>query len=223
MVLGEKVKDPLNHDFRYVLLNIILKYKKTGIRLVELSRITGKKNHSLRHHLDILEKKKLVYTKSSTHQLVYYPDSHIPKHTRIGHPLENELRSRVLEAVLDGSEKGIHLGALYKKLKVSKNKALKSLKILKHFELIHLEQGDNSTFCYPTLKTHDLVKYIKKRMELFERIKTEDGVMVKDLKGKIDEMSLNYFKLCVYTKREGRDTLYHLTPFVESLLIRYGA
>ena len=43
MVLGEKIKDPLNHEIRHILLNIILKYKKTGIRLVELSRITGKK------------------------------------------------------------------------------------------------------------------------------------------------------------------------------------
>ena len=82
MVLGERIQDPLNHELRYILLNIILQYKRTGIRLVELSRITGKKNHSLRHHLDILENKKLVYTKRFTHQLYYYPDSHIPKHTR---------------------------------------------------------------------------------------------------------------------------------------------
>jgi len=225
MVLGEKIKDPLNHDFRYLLLNIILKYKRTGIRLVELSRITGKKNHSLRHHLDILEQKKLVYTKSQTHQLYYFPDSHIPKHTRIGHPLENELRSKMLETILDGNSRGIHVSALYKKLKVPKNRTLKALKILKHFELIHTKQENDYTYCYPTIKTLDLVKYVEDKIDLFNEIRSEEGVLIKDLKGKIDldHVGLDYFKLCVYQKRFGRDTFYFLTPFVEHILEKSNA
>jgi predicted transcriptional regulator len=222
MVLGEKIKDPLNHNLRYLLLNIILKYKRTGIRLVELSRITGKKNHSLRHHLDILEQKKLVYTKRDTHQLFYYPDSHIPKHTRIGHPLENKLRSKLLETILTGN-KGIHVSALYKKLKISKNHALKALRILKHFELIHMEHGENKTYCYPTGKTQDLVKYIQDRLEIFELIKGDDGIHPRDLQGMIDEVSIDFFKLCVFSKRIGRDTFYYLTPFAESVIAKQNA
>ncbi len=222
MVLGEKVNDPLDHDLRYILLNIILQYKRTGIRLVELSRMTGKKNHSLRHHLDILEKKKLVYTKSSTHQLYYFPDSHIPKHTRIGHPLENELRSKLLQAIVDGNSNGIHIGALYRKLKISKNRALRSLKILRHFELVNLEHGDNNTLCFATGKTKHLVKYIKDKIDIFKIIRNENGVLIKDLKGKLDENGLDYFKLCVYTRRHGRDTVYYLTPFAENILEKYG-
>jgi predicted transcriptional regulator len=223
MVMGEKIKDPLNHDFRYILLNIILKYKRTGIRLVELSKITGKKNHSLRHHLDILEQKKLIYTKRETHQLYYFPDSHIPKHTRIGHPLENELRSKMLETILNVKQHGIHVSALYKKLKVPKNRTLKALRILKHFELINMEQGDNKTYCYPTPKTHDLVKYVNAKIDLFKEIHKEDGVLIRDLKGKIDQVGLANFKLCVYTKRYGRDTFYYLTPFVERILEKSNA
>ncbi len=223
MVLGEKIKDPLNHEIRHILLNIILKYKKTGIRLVELSRITGKKNHSLRHHLDILEKKKLVYTKSTTHQLYYYPDSHIPKHARIGHPLETEIRSKMLEAIIDGKENGVHLNTLYRKLKISKNRTLKSLNILKHFELIDMEQGDNSIFCYPTLKTQDLVKYIKEKSILLETIKDKDGILLGELEDRMDIISLNYFKLCVYPRKQGSDTLFYITPFVKRLLEKFGS
>jgi predicted transcriptional regulator len=222
MVLGEKIKDPLNHNLRYLLLNIILKYKRTGIRLVELSRITGKKNHSLRHHLDILEQKKLVYTKRQTHQLYYYPDSHIPKHTRIGHPLENELRSNLLETILSGN-KGIHVSVLYRKFKVSKSHALKALKILKHFELIDIEHGDKLTYCYPTLKTQDLVKFIKDKTELFEAISAGDGVLIKDLKYDVAVYGEDFFKLCVYTKRHGRDTFYYLTPFAQHMIMKENA
>ena len=223
MVLGEKIKDPLNHEIREILLNIILRHKRTGIRLVELSKITGKKNHSLRHHLDILEKKKLVYTKSTPHQLYYYPDSHIPKHTRIGHPLENELRSKMLETIVDGHENGIHVGVLYRKLKISKNRTLKSLHILKHFKLIDMQHGENKIFCYPTPKTQDLVKYIKDRKSLLEAIMKEDGILLQDLEEKMDISGLDHFKLCVYSKRNGPNTLFYVTPFVERLLERYGS
>lgn len=223
MVLGEKIKDPLNHDLRYNLLNIILQYKRTGIRLVELSRITGKKNHSLRHHLDILEQKKLVYTKRATHQLFYYPDSHIPKHIRIGHPLENDFRSKMLEVIIEGEKKGIHISALYRKLKGSKNRTMKALQILKHFELIHMEQGENITHCYPTMKTQALLNYIQDRMEFFESIETKDGVLIKDLNGIIDHIGSDFFKLCVYAKRHGRDTFYYLTPFVQSMIKKNNA
>lgn len=218
MVLGERIKDPLNHKVRYILLNIILKYKRTGIRLRELSRITGKKNHSLRHHLDILENKRLVYTKRYTNQLYYYPDSHIPKHTRIGHPLENKIRSKMLEAILDGENKGIQIGALHKKLKISKNRSLRAIKILKYFELVNIEKSGDSIYCYPTPKTLDLVKYIKEKINLFETMKNEEGILIKDFKNNLDLTSLNFFKLCVYTKRHRRDAHYHLTPFVEFLL-----
>jgi predicted transcriptional regulator len=223
MVLGERVKDPLKHEMRYHLLNIILKYKRTGIRLVELSKITGKKNHSLRHHLDILEKKKLVYSKSDTHQLYYFPDPHIPKHTRIGHPLENELRSKMLETILAAENKGVNLSVLHRKLKASKNNTLKSLRILDYFDLIHIEQGGNRTSCYSTLKSRDLLKYIKEKMELLEAIKEENGMLMKDLRDKIDIIGLSYFKLCIYIRRHGRETLYYLTPFVESVLKKYSA
>jgi len=223
MVLGEKVKDPLNHDLRYILLNIILKYKRTGIRLVELSRITGKRNHSLRHHLDILEQKRYVYTKKSTHQLYYFPDPNIPKHTHIGHPLENEFRSKLLSTILDHNGNGVNLGALYRKLKVSKNRAIRGLKILNHFELINLKHGGTDTFCYPTPKTQGLIKYVKNKKGLFLSIKDEEGILLKDLIDEMDHIGLDNFKLCVYTRKHGQDTFYYLTPFVENLLDKYGA
>ena len=223
MVLGERIKDPLRHDLRYILLNIILQYKRNGIRLVELSRITGKKNHSLRHHLDILEKKKLVYTKSDAHQLHYFPDPQIPKHTRIGHPLENAIRSKVLETILDGSEKGINVGVIHRKLKISRSMALRILKILKYFNLVRMEQNRNNTFCYPTIKTQDLVRYVKEKIALLETIQKEDGILLKDLESQIDNVRLECFKLCVYMKRNGSDSCYYLTPFVENLLNKYGS
>jgi len=218
LVLGEKIKDPLNHEVRYILLNIILRYKRTGIRLGELSRITGKKNHSLRHHLDILEEKNLVYTKRSTRQLFYYPDSNIPKHTRIGHPLENEFRSELLKAILDSKKGGINVDMLYRKMRVSKNRAMRGLKILKYFDLINLSEDENKTFCYPTPRTLDLVRYVERKTELLKDIKSDDGLLIKDFKNNIDLKSLNFFKLCVYTKRHKRDTFYYLTPFVRNII-----
>jgi len=218
MVLGEKIKDPLTHEVRHQLLNIILRHKMSGIRLVELSKITGKKNHSLRHHLDILEEKKLVYTKRNTHQLLYYPDSHIPKHTRIGHPLENEVRSKILELILDCNGKGLHVGALFRKLKISKDKVLKNVKVLQYFDLIDIEEDEKKVFCIPTKKTRKLVKYVNKRSNLFETLKGKDGIIADELEDKIDMNALDLFKLCVFTKKQGTDTLCYLTPFVENIL-----
>jgi hypothetical protein len=106
---------------------------------------------------------------------------------------------------------------------VPKNRTLKALRVLKHFELINMEQGDNKIYCYPTPKTHDLVKYVNAKIDLFKEIHNEDGVLIRDLKGKIDQVGLANFKLCVYTKRYGRDTFYYLTPFVERILEKSNA
>ncbi len=223
MVLGEKVKDPLKHEIRYLLLNIILSHKKTGIRIVDLSKMTGRKNHSLRHHLDILEKKRLVYSKRYTHQLYYYPDSGIPKHTSIGHPLENEIRSKMLETILNNNGKGIHIGALYKKLGVSRNYTLRCLKVLKYFELIDLDQGSYNTYCHSTKRSENLIDYVNNKISLFRSIKEEEGILTKDIIDKLDASGIDYFKLCVYSRKRGHDTVYYLTPFVEHILEKHEA